>query len=141
MKFTVLSITGLLGGLIATLLGGWTEGMATLVILMCADYATGLILAGVFKKSSKTHNGALESRAGFKGLCRKFVMILIVVIAYRMDLTIGTDYIQNAVIIGFVANEVISITENAGLMGVPIPTAIKKGIEILKDKDEMKEVK
>ena len=102
MKIGILTATGVIGGAIATLYGGWSTGMATLVIMLSADYITGLIVAGVFKKSKKSENGALESRAGFKGLCRKFTVLLIVALAYRMDVTIGTTYIQNAVIIGFI---------------------------------------
>ena len=134
MKIGILTATGVIGGAIATLYGGWSTGMATLVIMLSADYITGLIVAGVFKKSKKSENGALESRAGFKGLCRKFTVLLIVALAYRMDVTIGTTYIQNAVIIGFIANEMISIVENAGLMGIPIPDAITRGIEMLVEK-------
>lgn len=74
---------------------------------------------------------ALESRAGWKGLCRKGVTLLFVLIAYRLDLALGVNYIRNAVIIGFMANELISITENAGLMGIPLPTVIQNAIEVL----------
>lgn len=73
----------------------------------------------------------MESRAGWKGLCRKGVTLLFVLIAYRLDLALGVNYIRNAVIIGFMANELISITENAGLMGIPLPTVIQNAIEVL----------
>lgn len=101
---------------------------------MGVDYITGLILAGVFKKSPKTPNGALESRAGWKGLARKGITLLIVLVAYRLDQIINTSYIRDAVIIAFIANESISIIENAALMGIPIPKTITKAIELLKDK-------
>ena len=103
---------------------------------MAIDYITGLIVAGVFKKSTKTDTGALESRAGWKGLCRKGMTLLYILIAYRLDLIIGVNYIRDAVVIGFIANEVISITENAGLMGVKLPVTIKKAIDILIKKEE-----
>ena len=93
-------------------------------------------MAGFFHKSNKTENGGLESRAGWKGLCRKGVTLLFVLIAYRLDLTIGVDYIRNAVIIGFIANELISIVENAGLMGIPLPAVIENAIEILTQKSK-----
>ena len=73
----------------------------------------------------------MESRAGWKGLCRKGVTLLFVLIAYRLDLALGVNYIRNAVIIGFMANELISITENAGLMGIPLPTVIQNASEVL----------
>lgn len=103
---------------------------------MVIDYISGLIVAGVFKKSPKTDTGALESKAGWKGLCRKGMTLLFVLIAYRLDLVIGTNYIRDAVIIGFVANELISIVENAGLMGLPLPQIITKAIDVLTKKSE-----
>ena len=103
---------------------------------MGIDYFSGLVIAGVFHKSNKTESGALESKAGWKGLCRKCMTLLFVLIAYRLDLAIGVDYIRNAVIIGFMANELISIVENAGLMGLPLPDAINKAIDVLTEQKE-----
>lgn len=136
MKTHICTAVGMVGSLIATMLGGWDTGMQTLIMLMCMDYLTGLIVAGIFHKSTKTKNGALESRAGYKGLCRKAMMLLIVLMAYRFDLLIHTNYIRDAVIIGFISNEAISLVENAGLMGIPMPAQIKRAIEILTKKSE-----
>lgn len=127
---------GAVGGWLATLFGGWDTGLVTLVIMMSVDYVCGLVVAGVFKKSKKSATGALESRAGFKGLCRKCVALLFVLVAYRLDLMLGIAYIRNAVIIGFCANELISLTENAGLMGLPLSPVIVKAIDILRGKAE-----
>lgn len=127
---------GVIGGFIASLFGGWDAALVTLVIFMGIDYVTGLIVAGVFHNSEKTTNGALESRVGWKGLCRKGVTLLVVLVACRLDLMIGSNFIRDAVIIAFIVNETISIIENAGLMGIPIPTAIMRAIEILKNKAE-----
>lgn len=113
--------------------------MITLLIFMAIDYISGLVVAGIFHKSKKSETGSLESKAGFKGLCRKCMTLLFVMIAYRLDLVIGSDYIRNAVIIGFIANETISIVENAGLMGVPLPTVITKAIDILTSKAKTNE--
>jgi len=136
IKEMLCTVVGIIGSFIAGLLGGWDTALITLITFMAIDYITGLVVAGIFKKSPKSANGALESRAGFKGLCRKCMIILFVLIAYRMDIMIGTDYIRNAVIIAFITNEVISIIENAGLMGVPVPDVIKKGIDILQKKGD-----
>ena len=130
-KNILISIVGIIGSAIASAFGGWTTGLTTLVIFMAIDYVTGLIVAGVFHKSTKTETGTLESRAGFKGLCRKGAMLLIVLVACRLDLTLSTTYIKDAVIIAFIANETISIIENAGLMGVPIPDTIKNAVDVL----------
>lgn len=125
-------VCGVMGSLFVFLFGPWNGAMATLIIFMAVDYITGLILAGIFKKSPKTPNGALESRAGWKGLARKGITLLIVLVAFQLDLVMNTEYIRDAVIIAFIANESISIIENAALMGVPIPKAITKAIELLK---------
>lgn len=127
---------GLIGSLIASLFGGWDTGLITLVIFMTADYFSGLVVAGVFHNSNKTDTGALESKAGWKGLCKKGMTLLFVLIAYRLDLVIGTSYIRDAVIIAFITNELISIVENAGLMGLPMPSVITKAIDILQKKSE-----
>lgn len=137
MRANVLySIVGVIGGFIATMFGGWSEALITLIIFMSIDYITGLAVAGIFKKSKKSENGALESRAGFKGLCRKGVALLIVLIATRLDIMMSTTYIRDAVIIAFIANECISIIENAGLMGVPVPSVIAKAIDVLRKDSE-----
>lgn len=133
-KNILISIVGVIGSAIASAFGGWTTGLTTLVIFMAIDYITGLIVAGVFHKSTKTETGTLESRAGFKGLCRKGAMLLVVLVAYRLDLAVGTAYIKDAVIIAFMANEAISIIENAGLMGVPMNDTLKNAIDVLQKK-------
>lgn len=132
---TVLFVLGVVGGAISSYLGGWDTALQTLIIFMALDYITGLIVAGVFHKSTKSESGALESRAGFKGLCRKGVALLIVLMGCQLDLMAGTDFIRDACVIAFVTNEALSIIENAGLMGVPVPEVITKGIEILKSKE------
>lgn len=104
VKNGVCTMVGVIGGLIANQFGGWDAALSTLILFMAVDYATGLVVAGVFHASPKSENGALESRAGWKGLCRKGVTL--------------------------------SIIENAGLMGIPIPKALAGAIEILKQKSE-----
>ena len=136
IKIYVLAFVGMIGGAISKAFGGWTSAMTTLIIFMVIDYITGLIVAGVFKKSGKSESGALESRAGFKGLCRKGMILLILLVACRLDLALGTSYIKDAVCIAFVTNETLSIIENAGLMGVPIPAVITKAIDVLKSKED-----
>lgn len=139
MKEGICTGIGVVGGMIAAAFGGWDEALVTLVIFMVIDYLSGLLVAGVFHNSKKTESGALESRAGWKGLCRKCVTLLFVLIAYRLDLAIGVNYIRDAVIIGFMANELISIVENAGLMGIPLPAVIQNAIDVLTKKSTTKE--
>ena len=136
MKEMICAGIGAVGGAIASAFGGWDAALDTLIIFMAIDYISGLIVAGVFRNSPKTESGTLESKAGWKGLCRKVVTLLFVLIAYRLDLVIGVNYIRDAVIIGFIANELISIVENAGLMGIPLPTVIENAIDILTKKSD-----
>lgn len=136
MKTTICTALGVVGSVIASAFGGWDAAMTTLLIFMGVDYLTGLVVAGVFHTSPKTENGALESRAGWKGLCRKGVTLLIVLVACHLDLVMGSTFIRDAAIIAFIANETISIIENAGLMGVPIPAVVVKAIEVLKENAE-----
>ena len=138
MKSAICWIIGFGGALVTALWGGWTEGLMTLVILMGIDYCCGLIVAGVFHKSKKSDNGALSSIAGWKGIMRKFVTLLIVSVAYRIDVVVNTNYLRDAVTIAFSVNECISIIENAGLMGIPIPQKLRDAIEVLKDKQGLK---
>lgn len=139
MKAKLCTLLGVVGSAIATLFGGWDTGLATLIVFMVIDFGSGIVVAGVFHKSRKTETGALESRTGWKGLCRKCMTLFFVLIAYRLDLVIGTNYIRDTVIIGFIANELISIVENAGLMGIPLPAVIQKGIDILTSKADQPE--
>ena len=136
MKNILSTYIGILGSIIASLLGGWDMALQTLIIFITIDYVTGLMVAGIFNKSTKTKHGALESVAGWKGLCRKGVALLIVLIACRLDLLTGANLIRDAVVIAYCTNEAISIIENAGLMCVPIPTRLTKAIEALKSKED-----
>ena len=81
MKEGICTGIGVVGGFIACLFGGWDAALITLMIFMGIDYLTGLIVAGVFHASEKTADGTLESRAGWKGLCRKGVTLLVVLVA------------------------------------------------------------
>ena len=126
---------GILGSGIASLFGGWDTALVTLVWFMGIDYVTGLLVAGVFQKSPKTPGGGLESRAGWKGLIRKGVTLLVVLVATRLDLLVGDrSFIRDAVVIAFVINETMSIIENLGLMGIRVPKVLTRAIEVLKEK-------
>lgn len=115
--------------------GPWNSAIQTLIICMGIDYITGLILAAVFKKSKKSKSGGLSSLAGWKGIARKGITLLIVLIANRLDIMLNVVYIRDAVIIAFTVNEILSIIENAAVMGIPIPEVIKKAIDLLKNKE------
>ena len=124
-NWTLLAV-GAVGAAIARLLGGWDMALQTMVGFMALDYITGLVVAAVFRRSPKTDGGALSSKAGLQGL-------------FRIDLLLGADYIRDTVVIAFIANETVSLIENFGLMGVPIPGPLTKAIELLKDKEGKKQ--
>ncbi|MDF2907139.1 MAG: toxin secretion/phage lysis holin [Herbinix sp.] len=135
IKLWFITVFGTFGAFIAQLLGGWTNDMQTLGVLMAVDVVMGFAIAAFWKKSGKSITGALNSISMWKGLCRKGVSLLIVLVAHQLDTTMGTEYIRSAVIIAFIVNELISIVENAGIMGVPIPSVITRAIEVLKKKE------
>lgn len=136
MKNTICTTIGAIGAAVAGYFGGWDNSLRALVIFMVADYITGLVVAGVFKKSTKTKTGRLSSKIGYKGLCKKCMILLFVLIGNQLDMVVGSNYIRDAVCIGFMANELLSIVENAKLMGVPLPKIIDNAIELLKNKEE-----
>lgn len=136
MKNILCTAAGATGSFIVSVFGGWDTAIGTLILFMAVDFLSGLAVAGVFHKSVKTESGTLESKAGFKGLCRKCMTLLFVLVAHRLDLSLGTPYIRDTVIIGFMANELISIVENAGLMGLPLPQVLIRAIDILNKKSQ-----
>ena len=136
IKISVMSVLGVIGSFVANILGGWTTDMQTLGVLMIVDIMMGFMIAAVFKKSGKSLSGTLNSLSMWKGLCRKGVTLLIVLVANQLDTVIGVEYIRTAVIIAFIVNELVSIVENGGIMGIPIPGVITKAIDILKSKEE-----
>ncbi|HBC98123.1 MAG TPA: holin [Lachnoclostridium sp.] len=136
MKHILYALIGIIVNIITTLFGIWNVSISTLILFMAIDFFSGLAVAGIFHNSQKTGTGTLESKAGWKGLCRKCMTMLFVLIAHRLDLSLGTSYIRDTVIIGFMANELISIVENAGLMGLPLPAALVKAIDILNKKSQ-----
>ena len=118
-------------------LGGWDNMLQLLIIIIAVDYITGLLVAGVFKNSNKTKNGGIKTIIGFKGLVRKACIILLVMLVTRLEYTLGdTTFCRNTVIMCFVVNESLSILENMGLMGVPMPEILTNAIEMLKSKSE-----
>lgn len=131
MKEYITSALALVGGGLSWAIGGFDAVVVCLIGAMAIDYITGLIVAGIFHNSPKTEGGRLDSRVGWKGLARKFVTILIVVVANLADEVMGTEGIRTAVCIGFFANECLSLVENAGHMGLRIPAKLKDAVEEL----------
>lgn len=138
-KFYIFGSIGVLGGAISSFIGGVDELLVTLLLFMLADYITGMIVGGVFKNSSKTEDGGLESRAGWKGLTHKFSTLILVVIAARLDIILDVDYIRSMVVFAFLANELLSIIENVGLMGIKIPKVLLNAISVLNERGDVED--
>jgi toxin secretion/phage lysis holin len=136
IKNAILGFIAAAGSFIANALGGWDAALTVLIGMMVADYLTGVLVALIWHRSSKTDDGTLSSKAGFKGLCKKGVIILIVWLAVLLDNATGANYIRTAVILFFIGNEGISLLENVGLMGVPYPQFLKKALQALRDKGD-----
>ena len=134
MKDYLCTALGIIGAGISWAFGGWDAALAALIVCMSVDYISGSMVALVFHRSPKTETGAYNSAYGLKGLCKKGLMLLFVVVAVQADLLLGADYVRDAVCIGFTANEVLSIVENLGLAGIPMPEGVKKALEQLQKK-------
>lgn len=134
MKQALCTAAGMIGAGISWAFGGWDAALGALLICITVDYISGSLVALVFHKSAKTETGAYNSAYGLKGLCKKGLMLLFVLVAVQMDRVLGTAYVRDAVCIGFCTNEVLSIIENLGLAGVPMPQAVIKALELLQKK-------
>ncbi len=134
MKQGLCTALGVLGGMAAAAFGGWDAALAALLVCIGADYLSGSIVALVFHNSGKSETGAYNSAYGLQGLCRKGLMLLFVLVAVQIDRLLGADYVRDAVCIGFCTNEILSIVENLGLAGVPLPQAEVNALEQLQKK-------
>ena len=129
--------TAAIAGGVAGLLGEWSVMLTLLALAMGIDYVSGVIVAAC-GKSPKSEGGGISSNVGFRGLARKGIMMLIVLLATILDSVLGMDAMifQTATTAYYLANEGISILENAALMGVPFPERVKNALEELKNKND-----
>lgn len=126
-----------IAGAIAGLFGEWTTTLTILVVVMAIDYISGVIVAAC-GKSPKTEAGGLSSKVGFIGIAKKGFIMLLVLLATMLDKAIGNETMvfQTSLVFYYIANEGLSVLENAALMGLPFPEKLKKALETLRDKDE-----
>lgn len=124
-----------IGSALSYFVGGVDTMFTVLCVLLLVDYISGLVVAVVFKNSTKTKTGGANSEVSFKGLCKKIFVVVLVGVAHFIDVTHGTNYIRGGVIVAFISNETFSIIENAGLMGIPIPAVLKKAIDKLQERE------
>ena len=123
-----------LGGLIVGLYGGWSASLSVLVVFMCADYILGVACA-LARKSQKTEGGGFLSKVAFIGLLKKAVIMLVVMLAVQLDQLVGQSAtFETGAVFFYIANEGLSIVENAALLGVPVPKPLRDSLEVLRNK-------
>ena len=122
---TVVKSAAAFGGAIAGVLGGWDATLRVLIILMAVDYISGVAVA-MMGRSIKTDYGGISSNVGFKGLLKKGMMLMVVLVAALLDTVIGSAMVRDAACWFYIANEGISILENMSLAGVPFPAKLKE---------------
>ena len=125
-----------IGSALTYFIGGVDTMFVVLCVFLLVDYISGIIVALVFKNSVKTESGKLNSSVSFKGLCKKLFVLALVGVSHLLDIVLGTNFVRGGVMLAFISNETISIIENAGLMGIPIPAPLKKAIDVLQDREE-----
>ena len=117
------------GSLVTYLFGGWSALIQILVAFVVIDYVTGVLAAGVRRE--------ISSSVGGRGIARKVLIFVLVACGHLVDMALGTaDVIRDAVIYFYIANELLSIIENAGEIGLPVPDILKNAIERLKGKEQ-----
>ncbi|MCL2357071.1 MAG: phage holin family protein [Defluviitaleaceae bacterium] len=132
IRGAAITATGFAASAASHLFGGFDMLLQTLLIFMAIDMITGITSAVVFKCSDKTETGRLTSRAGFKGLIKKGCCLLLIVVAVYLDAILDTGSLtRDAVIVAFCLNELISILENMGKMGIKMPAPIVNALEML----------
>jgi len=132
MENTFKIIVGVGGGLASFLFGGWSALLSVLLAFVAIDYVTGLIAAGV--------SGELNSNKGWVGIAKKVSIFFIVAVAHLVDGALGGEahMFRDAAIFFYIANELLSITENAGRIGIPVPDRVVNAVEVLRGKGEDK---
>lgn len=120
-------------------IGGFDLFLEALLVCMLVDYIMGLTVAGLYQRSEKTDTGGLNSFVGWMGISKKITSLLFVIIGVELQKMTGIVAIREGIIVALVLNELISIIENAGLMGVPVPKPLLDVIDVLKAKEKTNE--
>lgn len=132
----VIKLLAAAGGAVAGAFGGWDKLLTVLMAMMAVDYASG-VLVGVLGRSEKTEYGGLCSKVGAKGLAKKGLMLLVVLVAALLDRAMGQGAVcRDAACWFYIANEGLSLLENLGLAGVPFPEGIKRILGQEREKGE-----
>ena len=133
----ILKVLAAVAGAICGLFGEWNTMLTILVVAMTTDYISGWIVAWC-GKSPKTENGGLSSKIGFIGIAKKAFIMILVLLATLLDRVIGGDtaVFQSSLVLYYIANEGLSILENAALLGVKFPVKIKRALETMREQED-----
>lgn len=126
MGKVVYTMIAVILGSIANALGGFDSALRLLIVLIIADYITGIAVAIKLQK--------LDSSVGFTGLIKKVIILILVWIGFELDKSLGSQFLRNAIIFFYASNEGVSLLENTSKLGVPYPDKLKDILEQLKDK-------
>lgn len=125
------SLVGAGGAAASYLYGGWSAFLGILLTFVVIDYITGVLASAT--------EGRLSSAIGAKGIAKKVFIFTIVAVAHLVDISLGEAHVfRDATIFFYLANEVLSILENAGRVGIPIPPIISKAVQVLQGKGDGK---
>ena len=128
LEATIGGITGMLGVLVTILYGEWTHALNALLIAMAIDYLTGVLAAAISTKKK------IDYKIGAKGIAKKTTILLIVAVGHLADEVLGTDVVMMAITYAYLANEGLSIIENAEVVGVPVPNVVKMAYQTIGEK-------
>jgi toxin secretion/phage lysis holin len=124
----------IIGAVISFSFGLWSESLTFLLVVMATDYFTGVVAA-------IREGTGLNSNIGFWGLFKKALILLVMVLAHRIDVLLNTDLVMGSAIYFYIANELLSIIENYGRIGLPLPDRLRRIVQVLRDRAGEKEDK
>ena len=131
VKQVISLVIGALTTGLMKIIGEPTQDLKILLLLMVIDLIVGFTVSAVWHKSSKTKSGKVSSKVMFKGIVKKILTLVLVVVAYQIDILLGYDVIRHIAIIAFIVQEIISIIENISITGIKSPEIITKALDVL----------
>ena len=131
VKQVISLVIGALTTGLLKVIGEPTQDLKILLLLMVIDLIVGFTVSAVWHKSSKTKSGKVSSKVMFKGIVKKILTLVLVVLAYQIDILLGYNVIRHIAIIAFIVQEIISIIENIAITGIKAPDIITMALDVL----------
>lgn len=128
LKTTIGLIGAVLAGVLCNMLGGWDVWLKALVLFVVLDYISGVLAAATEKR--------LNSEIGYKGIIKKVFIFVLVAIAFQVDVLVRSEIIRIAVIGFYLGTEGLSILENAGKAGLPLPEPLRQALIQLRGEEK-----